>query len=113
MLRGLDHVNRSVRILVGRNATLPQRLYEAAKEFSVALPDAGQWPGDLPKMALRIDAKLTSRGSIDRTVNGMDTALAGETAEAMLELAILLSASDALRHPGGSVPLPSPRSGRR
>ena len=86
MSNGLKHVNRAVQILVGRNAMLNERLYEAAREFSAAVKDAQQWPENLREKAYRIDKKLTAKGRISSTINGMNVPQAEELAGEILDL---------------------------
>ncbi len=100
MLRGLEHVNRAVQILVGRNAMLNQRLYEAAREFEAALGEPGQWPAELWDRAIRIDKKLTAKGRADQTINGMDVPDAEQIAEEILDLSTAIDAVCVRRHSG-------------
>ncbi len=93
MFQGLDHVSQAVRILVARNAMLNQRLYEAAREFSAALKRPDQWPADLLSRARRVEEKLTAKGRIDKTINGMDVLAASQIAEEIFELSIAVSAA--------------------
>lgn len=86
MSEGLKHVNRAVQILVGRNAMLNERLYEAAREFSAAVQDAEAWPKKLRDRAIRIDKKLSAKGRISSTINGMDVPQAEELAGEILDL---------------------------
>ena len=86
MSQGFNHVNRAVQILVGRNAMLNQRLYEAAREFSAAMEDAEQWPKNLREKASRIDKQLTKKGRIAATINGMDVRDAERIAMEILEI---------------------------
>ncbi|NQU24953.1 MAG: hypothetical protein HQ567_27020 [Candidatus Nealsonbacteria bacterium] len=91
MSQGLDEVNRAIRILVGRNATLHQRLYEAAKVFADASHGPYQWPKRLANQADELSGRLTAKGNIAGTVNSMDATDAREVAEEMLELATALN----------------------
>ncbi len=93
MLRGLEHVNRAVQVLVGRNAKLNQRLYEAAGEFEGALREPDQWPTELFDRAVQINRKLTAKGNAARTINGMDIRDAQELAEAILDLSTAIDAT--------------------
>ena len=99
MSQGLDEVNRAIRILVGRNATLHQRLYEAAKVFADASHGPYQWPKRLADRADEISGRLTAKGNVAGTVNNMDTADAREVAEDMLELATALNVAASTRVP--------------
>ncbi len=107
MFQGLDHVSRAVRILVGRNAMLNQRLYEAAREFSLALQRPDQWPRDLLEKARSVENKLTARGRIDKTINAMDVSVAGEIAQEMYSLAMAVNFAHAARRKGGHVRMPT------
>lgn len=93
MFQGLDHVSKAVQILVSRNATLNQRLYEAACEFSAAMRRPDQWPADLLERARGLQRKLTAKGRIDKTVNGMDAAAAGRIATEIFDLSVAISAA--------------------
>ena len=93
MSKGLKHVNRAVQILVGRNAMLNERLYEAAREFSAGVKDAQRWPKNLRDRAIRIDRKLTAKGRLSSTINGMDVPQAEELAEEIFELASEIGAA--------------------
>ena len=93
MSGGLDHINRAVQILVGRNAMLNERLYEAAREFSAGVQDTELWPKSLREKAIRIDRKLTAKGRLSSTINGMDIADAGEIAGEILEMSAQIGAA--------------------
>ncbi|MEE8451605.1 MAG: hypothetical protein V3R99_06805 [Thermoguttaceae bacterium] len=93
MSGGLDRINRAVRILVGRNAMLNERLYEAAREFSAGVQDAEHWPTKLREKAIRIDRKLTAKGRISATINGMDVPDAEEIAGEILEVSAQIGAA--------------------
>ncbi len=93
MFQGLDCVSRAVRILVGRNARLNQRLYEASGELSAALSRPDQWPPDLLRKARGVEEKLTAKGRPDKTINGMDVSTAREIAEEIFDLSIAISAA--------------------
>jgi len=113
MFQGLDHVSRALRILVGRNAMLNQRLYEAAREFSVALERPDQWPADLLDDARSVHRELTSKGSIDATINGMDVSVAGQIAQQLCTLVLAVNSAQGVRREPGHVQLPSRKSGRK
>ncbi len=93
MLRGLEHVNQAVQILMGRNAMLNQRLYEAVGELEAALREPDQWPTELFDRAIRIDKKATAKGSAARTINGMDVPEAQHIAEEILDLSTAIDAA--------------------
>jgi len=93
MSGGLDHIHRAVQILVGRNAMLNERLYEAAREFSAGVRDADQWPKNLRDKAFRIDRKLTAKGRISSTINGMDITDAEQIAGEILEMSAQMDAA--------------------
>ena len=86
MSGGLNHINRAVQILVGRNAMLNERLCEAAREFSAGVQDTELWPKSLREKAIRIDRKLTAKRRLSSTINGMDIPDAAEIAEEILEM---------------------------
>lgn len=113
MFQGLDHVSRAVRILVGRNAMLNQRLYEAAREFSLAMQRPEQWPPALLEKARGVEKKLTAKGRIDKTINAMDASAAGEIAQEMYSLAMAVNFAHAARRKGGHVRMPSKVAERR
>ena len=113
MFQGLDRLNHAVQILVGRNATLNQRLYEAIHEFAAAMSHSDQWPGKMLAQADRIREKLTAKGRIDATVNGMDVAAASDIAEEILSLAIAMNTANALQGKHLSIELPSKQRKRR
>lgn len=93
MSGGFDHINRAVQILVGRNAMLNERLYEAAREFSAGVKEAEHWPMKLREKAIRIDQKLTVKGRISSTINGMDIPDAEELAGEILEMSAEIDAA--------------------
>jgi len=93
MSGGFDHINRAVQILVGRNAMLNERLYEAAREFSAGVQDTEHWPTKLREKAIRIDQKLTAKGRISSTINGMNVPDAEELAEEILEMSAQIGAA--------------------
>ncbi len=99
MSQGLDEVNRAIRILVGRNATLHQRLYEAAKVFADAAHGPYRWPKRLANQAEELSGRLTAKGNIAGTVNSMDAADAREAAEEMFELATALNVATSTHVP--------------
>jgi len=107
MFQAFDHLNRAVRILIGRNAMLNERLYEAAREFSLALQRPEQWPNDLLENARIIEKKLTARGRIDATVNGMDVSVADEIAQELYALAVAASTTQVRRSLRRHVPFAS------
>lgn len=113
MFQGLDHASRAVRILVGRNAMLNQRLYEAAREFSLALQRPEQWPQHLLKKARSVEMKLTANGRMDKTINAMDVSVAGEIAQEMYSLAMAVNFAHAARRKGAHVRMPSKGAGGR
>ncbi|MBN1909700.1 MAG: hypothetical protein JW818_08175 [Pirellulales bacterium] len=88
MQKGFEHVFRAVRLLVGRNAKIHQRLYEATRELALALKESEQWPPDLFARAAQIHGQLTARGRADTTINDMDTAAAEQLANAILDVAL-------------------------
>ncbi len=95
MSKGLDRIlHGAVRTLVCRNTTLHQRLYEASKEFSAALERREQWPADLLREAERIEAKLTAEGKMEETICAMDTPVAAEVAEEIVQLATEIYAAN-------------------
>ena len=93
MSGGIDHISRAVRILVGRNAMLNERLYEAAREFSAGVQDTENWPTNLREKAIRIDRKLTAKGRLSSTINGMDIPDAEEIAGEILEVSAQIGAA--------------------
>jgi len=113
MFQGLDRLNQAVQILVGRNATLNQRLYEAANEFSAAMSHSDQWPAKLLARAAGIAEKLTAQGEIAATINAMDIAVAGSIAEDMLSLTVAMNAADAVANRSRSMHLPPGKKRRR
>ncbi len=113
MFRGQSHLDKAARILVGRNATLNQRLYEAAGEFEIALKKAHHWPGKLMDQAVDIDRKLCARGKIDETINGMDVSAARGVAEEMLGLCVTLKAVSLARVKSSRVGMPPSQRRRR
>ena len=113
MFQGLDHVGKAVQILVSRNATLNQRLYEAAHEFSAAMRRPDQWPADLLEKATVIEQKLTVHGAIGNTVNGMDIATASQIAAEILDLSVAVSAASIHEMKKHISALPTRRPGRK
>ena len=113
MLQGLKHVNRAARILVGRNVTLHQRLFEAANELSTAVRQRRGWPKRLSLKADGLCEKLTARGAIDKTISGMDRADARDAAEEILALAINLNAVRAVRRKSRAVHLPAAKTSQK
>ncbi len=105
-MQGLKHVNRAARILVGRNVTLHQRLLEAANELTTAVRRRRRWPKRLASKAAGVCEKLTAKGTLDATINGLDRADAREAAEEILSLAINLNAVRAVRRKRRAVHLP-------
>ena len=93
MFQGLDHVSNAVQILASRNAMLNQRLYEAANEFEAALNRPDQWPVDLLERARDVQRKLSAKGQIEETVNGMDVSTASQIAGELLDLSVAISAA--------------------
>lgn len=112
MFQALDHVGQAVRILVGRNATLHQRLFEAADQFALALQCSESWPADLLQRARQIAKQLTARGRLDTTINAMDSATAGRLAEEIYELAVAIEIAKVQRISAPSPHLPTPSRGR-
>ena len=117
-LAGLDHLGHAVQILVGRNAMLNQRLYEAAREFSLALERPEGWPRDLLKKARSVEKRLTTDGPIATTINGMDVSVAREIAQEMYTLAMAVNtlqidAGQIARRRRDHVKLPPRKAGKR
>lgn len=108
MSQTLDRVfHRAVRILVCRNTTLHQRLYEASKEISAAIERPELWPQDLLPQAQSIHASLTAQGKIVDTVCDMDTPVAAEVAEDILNLAVQIAVAKRQRLDAqGHLPVP-------
>ena len=98
MSQELDRIlHRAVRTLVRRNTTLHQRLYEAAKEFPAALRRREQWPPDLLLQAKNIEKKLTAKGRLVDTICAMDTSVAADLAEEIVNLAIQIDVANRQR----------------
>ena len=89
-----NHLRKALRVLVRRNATLHERLYEAAGEFAAALREQEKWPDNLVQQAGRIRKALTAKGRIVDTIGAMDASVAGDVAE---ELADFVMAVDAAK----------------
>ncbi len=87
MFRGMNHIQEAVNILVARNTTLQQRLYEASKELAVAMRQRDHWPDNILQKARDIEKKVTARGRMGATLQGMDASEAGEVAKELAELA--------------------------
>jgi hypothetical protein len=102
MSGGMEHISRAVQILVGRNAMLNERLYEAAREFSAGVRDADEWPMNLREKAIRIDRKLTAKGRLASTINGMDVPDAEKLAEEILEMSTQIGATQFDKATAGS-----------
>ena len=114
MSEGLEHMWNSIRILAGRNATLNQRLYEAAKELAGALDQPEQWPSEeLLDQARTVETTLTVDGSLDRTLAGMDMCEASELARQLVDLVADMQVADTRRQAGLTIPLPSATAGQR
>ncbi len=92
MFPGMDHVFQAVQLLVGRNAMLDGRFYEAAGEFVTALRQSDQWPGDLREKAVDIQRRLTAGGNIEATIQAMDLSAAEAIAEDILDLTDAIAA---------------------
>ena len=88
-----NHLRKALRVLVRRNATLHERLYEAAGEFSAALREQEKWPDHLVQRAGQITKKLTSKGRIVDTVGAMDASVAGDVAEELADFVLAVDAA--------------------
>ena len=88
MFQGLDHIGKAANLLAARNAMLNQRLFEAAKEIEAAIETSDEWPSDLQEKARKIEDKLTAKGPIDATVNGMDVVTATAAAQEIFDLSV-------------------------
>ena len=99
MSQGVDRVlHKAVRTLVRRNATLHQRLYEAAKELPDALCRREKWPRDLFPRAEGIGRKLTAKGKVVDSICAMDTSVAAEVAEEIVNLAFQIDIARSRSH---------------
>lgn len=113
MSQRLEQVYRAVQLLICRDATLHQRLYEAAKEFVAAAGLLKEWPPELISQVEKIEQKLTSKGKLVDTISSLDVSSAGELAEQIVELAIAEKIIQSRRHArrdAGHQPVPHSRT---
>ena len=86
MFDGLHHLYEAVPPLVGGNAMLDDRFYEAAHEFLLALKHSQQWPEDLLQQACSIEERLTAEGTLEATLAEMDPVMVESISEEILDL---------------------------
>jgi hypothetical protein len=87
MLNGLHHVWRAAEILASADCGLRGRLKLARTELLFSLEQLDQWPPDLLSVARSIERILRQDGARD-PVDVMEQALAQQTAEDLLALAV-------------------------
>ncbi len=92
-----DHLRNMLHILVRRDTTLHQRLYEATKEFSAAWLHRKEWPEDLLHRAQQISKTLTANGKPIDTIVGMDTPAAADLAQKLADFVVAIEAVKARR----------------
>ncbi|MEE8452571.1 MAG: hypothetical protein V3R99_11675 [Thermoguttaceae bacterium] len=86
MFQGLNPLHEAVPLLVCGNVMLDGRFHEAAYEFLVALRRPEQWPPDLLPHARSIEQRLIAEGTLEATLEGIDTVTAESIAEQILDL---------------------------
>ncbi|KKK57721.1 hypothetical protein LCGC14_3051620 [marine sediment metagenome] len=86
MFDGQHHLYEAVPSLVGGNAMVDDRFYEAAHEFLLALKYSQQWPEDLLQQARRIEERLTVEGTLEATLAEMDPLTVEGVSEEILDL---------------------------
>lgn len=86
MFQGLNHLHEAVPLLVCGNGMLDGRFHEAAHEFLAALKRPEQWPPDLLQHARGIEQRLTAEGTLEGTLERIDTVAAESIAEQILDL---------------------------
>ncbi len=111
MSERLGHIQSAMRVLIRRNTTLHQRLYEAGNELLIALGRSDTWPPEAFAEAKRIEEALTAKGKLVDTVCAMDTPAAADLAERVFELGVALTVAEHLRFETGGHPgVPHPKA---
>ncbi len=111
MSERLGHIQSAMRILIRRNTTLHQRLYEASEELLIAISKSDTWPPEAIAEAKRLEEALTAKGRLAETICAMDTSTAGDLAERVIELAMVLSVTEGLNsRTGGHQAVPHPKA---
>ncbi len=111
MSERLSHIQSAMRVLIRRNTTLHQRLYESGKELLIALGGSDTWPPEAIAEAKRIEEALTAKGKLVDTICAMDTPVAADLAERVFELGVALTVAEHLRfETGGHQGVPQPKA---